>query len=117
MGEEARDAAQRRIDQAREVYDRHGRVVHVVWVLAAVVVIAAGLAMTVFPGPALVVLPLGLAMLAVVFGWARRLLLFGADEGADALHVWRSASVAAKVLTVATLVVVAGAVVAAVRWW
>ncbi|MBW3562755.1 MAG: PGPGW domain-containing protein [Actinobacteria bacterium] len=64
--------------------------------------------MTVFPGPAMVVLPLGLAMLAVVFGWARRLLVFGADEGAEAAHAWKDASNWIKVATVATAAAVAG---------
>ena len=100
MGDEAREKAQHRLDQVRDVYDRHGVVFHIAWVAAAVLVILAGLAMTVFPGPAMVVLPLGVAMLAVVFSWARRLLLFGADEGADAARAWHDASTWLKVATV-----------------
>lgn len=112
MGDEARQKAERRIEQVRDVYDRHGVLFHIAWIAAAVVVVLAGLAMTVFPGPALVVLPLGLAMLAVVFGWARRLLLFGADEGADAARMWHDASTWMKVATVATVTAIAGGVVA-----
>lgn len=112
MGEEARRRAQRRIDQVRDVYDRHGAAFHILWIVAAVVVLLAGVAMTVFPGPAMVVLPLGVAMLAVVFGWARRLLLFGADEGADAARAWNGASTWMKVATVAAATTVAGGVVA-----
>lgn len=37
-------------------------------------VLAAGLAMTVLPGPAIVVIPAGLAILGVEFAWARRWL-------------------------------------------
>jgi hypothetical protein len=37
-------------------------------------VVTLGLAMIVLPGPALVVIPLGLAILATQFLWARRLL-------------------------------------------
>ncbi len=37
-------------------------------------VLAAGIAMLVLPGPAFVVIPLGLAILATEFVWARRLL-------------------------------------------
>ena len=37
-------------------------------------VLVIGLAMVVLPGPALVVIPLGLAILATQFVWARRLL-------------------------------------------
>lgn len=112
MGEEAREKAQSRIDRAREIYDRHGMVVHVLWIGAAVVLILAGLAMTVLPGPAAVVIPAGLAMLAVVFGWARRLLLAGVDEGSDALEHVKQARTWVKVLTAAVVVCAVGGVAA-----
>ena len=112
MGDEAREEAQRRIDRVRAVYNRHGIVFHIAWIAAAIIVIVAGLAMTVFPGPAMVVLPLGVAMLAVVFGWARRLLLFGADQGADVAHAWNDASTWVKVATLATVAAAAGGIVA-----
>jgi uncharacterized protein (TIGR02611 family) len=38
------------------------------------VVLVAGVAMIVLPGPAVIVIPLGLAILATEFPWARRLL-------------------------------------------
>lgn len=50
------------------------------WVRRAVVavigftVLLIGVAMVVLPGPAIVVIPLGLAILATEFVWARRLL-------------------------------------------
>lgn len=113
MGDEARERAQDEIDRAREIYDRHGVVVHVLWVGAAVVVILAGLAMSVLPGPAAVVIPAGLAMLAVVFGWARRLLLAGVDEGSDAWEHAKATETWVKVLTVAIVV----SVVAGVAAW
>jgi tellurite resistance protein TerC len=37
-------------------------------------VLALGIALVVLPGPALLVIPLGLAILALEFGWARRWL-------------------------------------------
>jgi tellurite resistance protein TerC len=37
-------------------------------------VLAAGLAMVILPGPAFIVIPMGLAILAVEFAWARRWL-------------------------------------------
>jgi uncharacterized protein (TIGR02611 family) len=37
-------------------------------------VLAAGIAMIVLPGPAVVVIPVGLALLATEFIWARKLL-------------------------------------------
>lgn len=112
MGDEARREAQDRIDRARGIYDRHGVVVHVLWIGVAVILILAGLAMTVLPGPAAVVVPAGLAMLAVVFGWARRLLLAGVDHGADALEHVRQTETWVKVLTAAIVVCAVGGVAA-----
>jgi len=37
-------------------------------------VVALGVAMLVLPGPAIIVIPLGLAILAIEFAWARRWL-------------------------------------------
>jgi tellurite resistance protein TerC len=37
-------------------------------------VVALGVAMVVLPGPAIIVIPLGLAILAIEFAWARRWL-------------------------------------------
>lgn len=45
----------------------------VVFVIGGTVV-SAGVAMLVLPGPAIVVIPAGLAILATEFAWARRLL-------------------------------------------
>ena len=42
-------------------------------------VLLIGVAMIVLPGPALVVIPLGLAILATEFVWARRVLKKGKD--------------------------------------
>lgn len=38
-------------------------------------ILAAGVAMIVLPGPAIVVIPVGLAILATEFIWARKLLI------------------------------------------
>jgi hypothetical protein len=53
----------------------------IAWVVAGVIVLLAGLAMTALPGPAIVVIPTGLAMIAVEFAWARKLLHKGIDVG------------------------------------
>jgi tellurite resistance protein TerC len=46
-------------------------------------VVAIGTAMIVLPGPAVVVIPIGLAILATEFVWARRLLDNLKDRGRD----------------------------------
>jgi tellurite resistance protein TerC len=45
-------------------------------------VVAVGVAMLVLPGPALIVIPAGLALLATEFVWARRLLKRVKDKAA-----------------------------------
>ena len=51
---------------------RHAR--RVIVLVIGLTVVAIGAAMIVLPGPAIVVIPVGLAILATEFVWARRLL-------------------------------------------
>jgi tellurite resistance protein TerC len=53
-------------------------------------VVALGVAMLVLPGPAIVVIPAGLAILALEFRWARRLLAHARERSARALEAWQS---------------------------
>jgi tellurite resistance protein TerC len=54
------------------------------------VVIGAGVALLVLPGPAFVVIPMGLAILGLEFAWARRWLVEVREHGQRALKSWRS---------------------------
>ena len=84
------------------------------WIAVGFVVVAAGLAMIVFPGPVTVVVPLGLVMLAVVFGWARTALLRAVEYGEEATERFQQASRPVKALTMAASACVAAAVVAVI---
>lgn len=81
MDDEIRKRLDHRIGQLQHHYQDHGRLFKVMWVVVAVVIVLVGLVMVVFPGPSTVVIPLGLAMLAGVFGWARRLLVLTVERG------------------------------------
>lgn len=53
-------------------------------------VVLFGIALLVLPGPAIVVIPVGLAILATEFAWARRWLKIireSAEKGADKLNL------------------------------
>jgi tellurite resistance protein TerC len=63
-------AAQRRTLGWRAL--RHAR--RLIVLVIGLTVVAIGVAMIVLPGPAIVVIPVGLAILASEFVWARRLL-------------------------------------------
>jgi uncharacterized protein (TIGR02611 family) len=66
----------------KDFLDRSRRVLHLTWqqmrrVIVAIVgasVLLVGIVMLLAPGPAFVVIPAGLAILAIEFVWARRLL-------------------------------------------
>ena len=69
-------------DRTRKTYlhERHPLVITFKWAKRIVIVIggftvlAIGIAMIVLPGPALVVIPVGLGILSLEFAWARRWL-------------------------------------------
>jgi hypothetical protein len=100
------------VDRAADVVDDHGTVFRWLWIAVGVIVVAAGLAMIVFPGPVTVVVPAGLIMLAAVFGWARKLLLATVEKGAEAKDAYDRAERWVKVLTWLASACVAAAVLA-----
>lgn len=73
-----------RIEDKREEHLKRSAAYRIIWVVAALIVIAAGLIMIVLPGPALVVIPVGLAMLSLEFAWAARLTRLALKGGAEA---------------------------------
>ena len=59
----------------RQVFLRTlGQARRLVVIVIGFTILVAGVAMIVLPGPAVVVIPVGLALLATEFVWARRLL-------------------------------------------
>jgi Putative transmembrane protein (PGPGW) len=67
---------ERELERSKRVYQSHGMAFRVLWIVAGGLLILAGLAMTILPGPATVVIPTGLVMLAAASktmrGWLRR---------------------------------------------
>jgi uncharacterized protein (TIGR02611 family) len=72
---------------ARQEHHRRRHIVfRIAWGAAGFAVLLAGLIMLVTPGPAFVLIPIGLAMLALEFEWAERLLeraLVAADKARE----------------------------------
>jgi tellurite resistance protein TerC len=60
------------VSRAFDITYRHARRVAVAVIGGSVVLV--GIAMLVLPGPAVVVIPLGLGILGIEFAWARRWL-------------------------------------------
>jgi hypothetical protein len=78
----------RRLERWRESHRGRSVLYRVTWVAAGFLVLLTGLAMTVLPGPAVVVIPLGLAMLSLEFVWAERLLDVSVRRGLRAKESW-----------------------------
>lgn len=105
MTQELKDLIHARAQAVQERYHRQGRVFQVVWLVAAFVVIAVGVALLVLPGPGILVLSIGVAMLAARFRWAQALLRATIEHGVAFQRRVAKASPAVKVAS--TLVGVA----------
>jgi uncharacterized protein (TIGR02611 family) len=108
------------IDGLRERRERHrerSRIVRVAVVLAGFVVVLAGLAMIPLPGPGLLVVAVGLAVLALEFVWAERLLERTVDRMTKTSETVREATRAQQVLLGLLGVLVAAAAITAAYAW
>lgn len=72
-----------RIEERREIHRQMHWLPRLVVVTIGFFLLLAGLAMLVLPGPAIVVIPIGLAILSLEFIWAERLLEKGLESGAS----------------------------------
>ena len=106
-----------RLEERREAYAERGMAYRVVWTTAGFTVVLAGLAMLVLPGPALAVIPVGLAMLALQFAWAERLLEIAVDKAEAAGKTARETSAKQRVLGAVAIALAAGAAIAAAVAW
>jgi uncharacterized protein (TIGR02611 family) len=107
----------RKLRARQKEHKQRGRLYRWGFVLIGAVVTLAGVAMLVTPGPAFVVIPIGLAILSLEFVWAERLLEKALIKGEEARRKAAQASPAQKRLTVAAGVLAAAAAIAAVILW
>lgn len=100
----------RRLEAKRETYAEKPRAIRWLLVAAGFTLLLAGVAMMVLPGPAFVVIPIGLALLSLQFSWAGRLLDRSLVEADKARRRAAETSTTQKVLTAGavTLAVCAG---------
>jgi len=102
----------RRLEQQRARHRRRPLAVRGLYVVAGFTVLAAGAAMLVLPGPAFVVLPIGLAILSLEFAWAERLLHHALVQGEIARRRAAATTTAERVLTGLAFALGAGALLA-----
>jgi uncharacterized protein (TIGR02611 family) len=110
----------RLIDGVRERREKHlerSRIVRIVVAIFGFLVVLAGLAMLVLPGPGLLVIAIGLGILALEFVWAERLLERTVDKMEEAADTVKRSSPLQQALAVALLALAAGGLVAAAILW
>ena len=98
-----------RIRARREHFLQQGVIYRGAFVIAGFTVLLCGLAMIVLPGPALIVIPIGLAMLSLQFAWAENLLESALERAAAAAKTVAKTSPRQKVLTAIAIVLALGA--------
>ena len=106
-----------RLAERKERYQERGKLYRIGWVILGVLVTLAGCAMLVTPGPAFVVIPIGLAMLAMEFAWAEAALEKALEQAAKAQEKAKRADTKQKLFTAVAGVLLAGAVVAGIFYW
>ena len=87
MSTESAQAKPSMVDRLRAQRDRHRRrpkPVRALYVIAGFTILVAGLVMLITPGPAFVVIPVGLALLSLEFVWAEQLLEAAVQKGEQA---------------------------------
>ena len=107
----------RKLEERRETHRDHGRIYRAAFAIAGAVMVLGGLVMLVLPGPAFLVIPIGLAILSLEFAWAERLLEKAIERGDVAKRKAAEASRTQKILSgVATALAIAAAVAAVLLW-
>ena len=92
-------------------------VYRVIFGITGALVTLVGVIMLVTPGPAFVLIPIGLAMLSMEFVWAERLLDKSLEQAAVAQEKAAETTRTQRILAaIATLLAIAAAVLA-ILWW
>jgi len=106
-----------KLEARREEHVKRGRFYRVVFAVAGAIVLLGGLIMLVTPGPAFVLIPIGLAMLALEFTWAERLLDHSLEQAQIAQEKAAQTTRAQRVFgIVAGLLALGAAVTAQIQW-
>ena len=88
-----------------------------VWSSSGFTVLFAGIAMLVLPGPALAVIPVGLAILSLEFAWAARLLEVAIEKAEQAKQSAKETTATQRIIVAIAVVLGVAAIAVAVAIW
>jgi uncharacterized protein (TIGR02611 family) len=106
-----------RLEARRATHRERHPLFRIAFGIAGTLVTAAGVVMLVTPGPAFVLIPIGLAMLSMEFVWAQRLLGTSLERAAMAQEKAARATRTQRILAAAGAALAVAACVLAVLWW
>lgn len=101
-----------RLEAQRERHRQRGFLVRMLYTIVGFTVLIAGLLMLVLPGPALIVIPIGLALLSLEFVWAEGLLERALQHGENAKRKAQETTRAQRILTAIAGVLAVAAILA-----
>lgn len=99
MQETPRPRLVTKLQERKEQHLQRSRIVRALYVMVGFTVLLAGLAMLVLPGPAFLVIPIGLAILALEFTWAETMLERAIEQGEKAKQRATETTTTQRVLT------------------
>jgi uncharacterized protein (TIGR02611 family) len=101
-----------KLQERRDAHLQRSRVIRVLYALVGFTVLLGGLAMLVLPGPAFLVIPIGLAILALEFTWAEAMLERALEQGEKARQKASDTTPLQRALTAVAVALGAAAVAA-----
>ena len=106
-----------RLRAQRETHRERSKLVRLGFIIVGFTVLLAGLAMVVLPGPALAVIPIGLAILSLEFAWAARLLEVAIEKAEQAKQSAKETTKAQRIVVAVAIALAVAAVAVAVAVW
>ena len=106
-----------KLEERRETHAERGLVYRLAFGIAGLVVLVAGLIMLVTPGPAFVLIPIGLAMLSMEFAWAAVALDKALEQAQIAQEKAAQTSMRQRIFGIVAGLLAAGAALAAAIHW
>jgi uncharacterized protein (TIGR02611 family) len=106
----------KRLRDQRERHLERSRPVRWLFIVAGFTIFLGGVVMLVTPGPAFVLIPIGLAILSLEFAWAERALERSLEEAEKAKRRAAETTTTQRVLTGIATALAVGAVVAWAIW-
>jgi uncharacterized protein (TIGR02611 family) len=106
-----------KLEARRATHRERGRLFRIAFGIVGVLVLVAGLVMLVTPGPAFVLIPIGLAMLSLEFVWAERLLEKSLEQAQIAQERAAQTTGTQRILAGIATVLAIAAIGLAWVWW